>query len=770
RIYLADMRMQVSHDGGQTFRPMKERHKHSDNHTLTFRRDDPNYLLVGTDGGLYESFDNANNWRFVANLPVTQFYKLAVDDAEPFYNIYGGTQDNNTQAGPSRTDNAHGIRNADWYITLFADGHQPATEPGNPDIVYNEWQEGNLVRVDVTTGEVIHIQPQPDKGEPHERYNWDAPILVSPHAPTRLYFASQRVWQSDDRGDSWKALSEDLTRDQERLTLPIMGATQSWDNAWDVYAMSNYNTITSLAESPLQQGLIYAGTDDGLIQVTENSGEEWRKIEVSELPDVPATAFVNDIKTDLFDTSTVYIALDNHKYGDFTPYLLKSTDKGNSWQSIRGNLPDSSMVWRFVQDHEKAELCFAATEFGIYFTLDGGQKWMQLKGNVPTISFRDLAIQRRENDLIGASFGRGFYLLDNYSFLREVTPEQLAREATLFQPAKAWWYIPRSRLGLSEKGAMGADHFAAPNPPFGAVFNYYLAEGYSSLKQQRQKEEKEMLKANTAVEFPGWEKLNEEMQQDSMIVWVIIKDQSGDVVRRVKGPISKGFHQLAWDLRYPVTSAMSLHPPKYNEWYKPQGLLAPPGLYTATLAKQENGNLTLLSKQLSFEVVPLRSGALERPDISQSAFFWRKTEQFQRDLTAVSLALSKARQKTRVMNEALNRSEVQPGSMIQELYQIRQELYDLHIRLNGPAAQKEVGEKYPPTVKDRFQIVMMGIRNSTYGPTATHVRNLEIAVEELTLINTQLKEILEDKLPHLEQILLENGAPWVEGMKLPPLE
>ncbi|MEM9918281.1 MAG: glycosyl hydrolase, partial [Bacteroidota bacterium] len=449
RLYLVDVRMQISDNGGKTFRRMKEKYKHSDNHAIAFRKDDPDYLLVGTDGGLYESFDLAENWRFIDNLPVTQYYKVAVDDREPFYHIYGGTQDNNTQGGPSRTDNVHGIQNSDWKVVLNWDGHQPATEPGNPDIMYAERQEGNISRIDLKTGEVIDIQPQPAEGETYERFNWDAPILVSPHQTTRIYFASQRVWRSDDRGDNWQAISGDLTRNQERFDLPIMGRKQSWDNAWDLLAMSNYNTITSLAESPKQEGLIYAGTDDGLIQITEDGGKNWRKLEAGKLPGVPATAFVNDIKADLFDAQTVYIALDNHKYGDFKPYLLKSTDAGKSWKSISSNLPERTLVWRIVQDHIKKELFFAATEFGIYFSVNSGREWVPLKGNVPTISFRDLAIQRRENDLIGASFGRGFFVLDDYSVLREVSDQELAKEAKLFPTRKAWWYFQRPHLSFS---------------------------------------------------------------------------------------------------------------------------------------------------------------------------------------------------------------------------------------------------------------------------------------------------------------------------------
>jgi len=370
RIYLMDVRVQVSDDGGKNFRRIKHAAAHSDNHAMAFRADDPDYLLIGSDGGLYESFDLAENWRFINNMPLTQYYKVAVDDAKPFYNILGGTQDVNTHCGPSRTDNVHGIRNGDWYITLFGDGHQPATEPGNPNIVYSEWQQGNLCRIDQATGELVYIKPQPAEGESFERYNWDAPILVSSHDPKRIYFASQRVWRSENRGDNWKNISKDLTRQDKRLELPIMGGLRSYDNPWDVYAMSDYSTITSLAESPKNENLLYAGTDDGIIQVTENGGETWRKIDASSLPGVPSRAFINDIKADLHNEDVVYVAMDNHKEGDFKPYLFKSINRGKTWQKITEGIPERHLVWRVVQDHIEPNLMFAATEFGIFIWLE----------------------------------------------------------------------------------------------------------------------------------------------------------------------------------------------------------------------------------------------------------------------------------------------------------------------------------------------------------------------------------------------------------------
>jgi len=765
RIYLVDVRMQISDDGGKNFRRMKEKHKHSDNHALAFRADDPDYLLAGTDGGLYESFDLAENWRYIANLPVTQFYKVAVDDAEPFYFIYGGTQDNNTQGGPSRTDNVNGIQNSDWFITLFADGHQPATEPGNPDIMYSEWQQGNLVRVDRTNGEIVYIQPQPEADEDYERYNWDAPILVSPHSPTRLYFASQRVWRSDNRGDSWTTISDDLTKNQERIKLPIMDKTWSWDSPWDMGAMSNYNTITSLAESPLQQGLIYAGTDDGLIQVTEDGGKSWRKIDAGSLPGVPATAFVNDIKADLHEVNTVYIVLDNHKFGDLNPYLLKSTNRGKSWKSIKGNLPERTLIWRIVQDHKKPELLFTATEFGIYFTVNGGAKWIKLTGGVPTISFRDLAIQRRENDLVGASFGRGFFVFDDYSLLRDVSEEQLKQEATLFPTRKAWWYIEGAKLGFSEKGAQGASHFTAPNPPFGAVFTYYLKDGLKTKKTIRQEKEKKQIKQNKNVVFPGWDKIEAERRQAKPLTWLTVKNSDGTVVRRIQGSTKKGFHRIAWDLRYPAVNAIDKERKQSNN--QPKGVMAAPGDYTVTLSKQENGIITELSKPTSFKVEQMRKGALESANPQTTAAFWKELAELQRATSATSLTIRITNKKIDAMAAALARTPTAPGELDTKLFLLKQTLLELDVKLFGNRSKQQIGEKTKPSIGSRLRFAIGGTTSSTYGPTPAHKRSFEIAVTQFSLLKVELENMLNNQLPELEKALKKAGAPWTEGQPIP---
>jgi len=770
RIYLMDAYMKFSVDGGTTFKTVKYRYRHCDSHALAFKKSDPDYIMVGDDGGIYESFDQAENWRYIENLPVTQFYKLAVDDAEPFYNIYGGTQDNGTQGGPSRTDNVHGIQNSDWRLVLDWDGHQPATEPGNPDIVYAERQEGYLARVDMTTGEVVSIQPQPGADEDYERFNWDAPILVSPHSPARLYFASQRVWRSDDRGDEWTAISGDLTRNQDRMTLPIMGRRQSWDSPWDFDAMSNYNTITSISESPRVEGLIYVGTDDGLMQITEDGGASWRSLEVGDLSGVPATAFVNDLKADLHDPDTVYVALDNHKFGDSTPYLLKSADRGASWTSIRGDLPDRTLVWRVVQDHEKPDLLFAATEFGIYFSVSAGEAWVKLTGGVPTISFRDLAIQKRENDLVGASFGRGFFVLDDYSSLRSVSEEQLAEEATLFPIRKAWWYIPRSHLGFAEDdSSQGGSHYAAPNPGFGAVFTYHLKDGLKTKEQIRQASEKAKIEADQDIPFPGWDEVSDEKAESDPRIWIIVKDSDGNTVRRVSGSVEPGMNRVAWDLRHPAPEALGLKSTSSSSDSEPAGLLAAPGNYSATLATEIGGEITILSPPVHFEVAPLREGALEGISHSESAAFWRSYEDAVRTSSAVNRSLGVELARVEAMKKALSRATTAPGDLDERLNLLRTKLKDLEDELYGNRAKRQVGEKWRPTVGSRLSAVKLGLESSTYGPTPTHRKALEIANAQLQRITSDL-EAARAEAAALGEDLLQAGAPWVEGNRLPGLE
>ena len=750
RLYLVSNYMLVSDDHGATFYQMNVENKHVDDHAVAFKMSDPNYVIIGTDGGLFETFDLTKTWRFVRNLPVLQYYKISVGDGEPFYNVYGGTQDNGSNGGPTRTEFSHGIRNADWFKTLGADGHDSATEPGNPNIVYAETQQGGLHRIDMTTRDQVFIQPQPREGEPAERYNWDAPIEVSPHSPTRLYFASYRVWRSDDRGDSWTPVSGDLTRSQERITLDIMGRQQSFDGAWDLGAMSNYNTITSLGESPVQDGIVWAGTDDGLLWVTEDGGGNWRRIEVGSIPGVPATAFVNDVEGDMFDARTVYVALDNHKYGDYAPYLVKSTDLGRTWTSVTGNIPDRHLVWRVIQDHVESDLLFAATEFGIYATLDGGDEWVKLPGT-PPIAFRDLVIQRTHQDLVGASFGRGIFVLDDYTPLRDMTADRLRQEGALFQSRPAYWYA-EDEVADSQ----GDNEYTAPNPPYGAVFTYYLRDGYRTMEQERQARER-AIPAGQDVPFPGWDALEAEMREEGPSVQVVIRDLQGNVLNRVDGPTSAGVHRVAWDYELASRGAIGL-----GESGGGGDFLARPGRYTAELVKTEEGAVTRLAGPMEFHVVSIADGTLDRVSDALIEDYREEVVAFQLELDEVQRLMQRHLERVEALQAAHQRAPNPDAELTRRLARTRTDLLDLAERMRGSEARGEVGERNPPTPWSRLGVAARGL-NSTYGPTPMQRQMLEVGRAELTPIRADV-DAMTPVLEELHEAVRATGAPPVVGV------
>ncbi|WP_299839528.1 glycosyl hydrolase [uncultured Tenacibaculum sp.] len=753
KLFLMNNYVQISDDHGKTFYTMNERNKHVDSHAMAFKTSDPNYVLFGTDGGLYESFDLTKSWKFIRNLPITQYFKLAVDDSKPFYKIYGGTQDNGSHGGPSQTIYSDGITNGDWWKTLGADGHQSAIEPGNPKITYGEFQQGALWRIDQTTKETVFIQPQALEGDPFERFNWDAPILVSPHNPKRLYFASQRVWRSENRGDDWTPISKDLTLNQERITLPYYGKQQSWDNAWDVYAMSNYNTITSLAESPKQEGLLYAGTDDGIIQTTEDGGSTWRKFSLNTVKGLGFVPFVNDVRADLFDANVVYAAVDNHKYGNYKPYILKSTNKGKSWSIINGDLPERLLVWRLVQDHVNKDLIFAATEYGIYFTYNGGTNWIQLKEGVPTISFRDITIQRRENDLVGASFGRGFFVLDDITPLRNFNKSMLSKEATLFPIKDAYWYKQTSRVG-----SQGDAEYKAPNPAYGARFTYFMSDKVKSLKDERKAREKN----NT--DFPGWEAIEKETNQEKPSIELLIKDVSGKLVNTVKGTNKKGFNRVNWRLNYPSKNGERLNVRGNNRFFG-GGPLVTPGTYTATLVKRVDGVTTILEAPKEFKVIPMYEGALPRKSYDEMNTFREDVFTFRQDLTATNIEMRKLLQKISAMKRAAHKTTGPNDALLKDINKVRLDLLAIQKELGGDPVKDLIGEKSNPNAGEGASISWRAF-TSTYGPTGTHKGFLRRVKSQLQKVKTKLNTVLNTSMPGIERRLKQAGAPWIEGQGL----
>ena len=751
-LYQANVSLGRSQDGGKTWNSVESGAKHVDNHAVAFHPSDPDFILVGCDGGLYRSFDRGKTYDFFANLPLTQFYKVDVDYDYPFYNIVGGTQDNNTQYGPSRTRSSSGIVNSDWRPIIGGDGHDCAIDPKNPNLIYCESQQGNLRRYDRRTGEAVDIRPRSEKGEPDLRFNWDSPIHISPHSNKRIYHGSKKVHRSDDQGDSWTAISPDLSRNQNRLKLKVMDRVWSVDATYDFMAMSKYGNVTSISESPVVEGLIYAGTDDGLIQVTEDGGENWRRIE--RIFGIPEFAFVNDIKADRFDADTVYAALDNHKEGDFKPYLIVSKDRGKTWKNIGESLPERHLVWRIVQDHRKKELLFLGTEFGLFFTTNAGEKWIKLSGGVPNMAFRDVEIQRRENDLVGASFGRSFYILDDYSFLRSVSEEALkGNEFIVFPIRRALHYVPTRGAG-----SQGDSLYKASNPPHGAVFTIYRRDSFKSKKARRKEKEGKIKKQGGDVPTPSFEELAAEEKESKPELFVTIRDKEGKLVRRLAGPAGSGFHRVVWNLRRAsIASAGSSRN------------LVPPGKYTMVLERNVKGTFETIGKPQRFSVTSISKPSLPAQDREEVAAFYDSVERLSRTVRGAANRTDEALEELAEINKAIKNARIAKVDLLERTHKLETQLRELREALSGDAIRSRFSEPSVPSIQRRLGGAGSG-RGSTYGPTKTHRREYEIAAERFGEIHGDLQNLTGEEMDKLFIQLEKAGVPWTKGRPVPALK
>ena len=762
RIYIMNVFLMVSDDGGRTLRRLGERNKHVDNHDIWINPNNTDHYLVGCDGGIYESFDRGQTWDFKQNLPVPQFYDIATDNAKPFYNIYGGTQDNFSFGGPSRTRSASGITNADWFVTNGGDGFRSQVDPEDPNTIYSELQNGGLVRFDKRTGERIGIQPQPGRGEDPLRWNWDSPFIISPHSHTRLYFAADKLFRSDDRGDSWTTISGQLSRDLDRDKLPVMGKVWGVDAVAKNASTAFFGNASALAESQKKDGLIYVGTDDGLVQVTEDGGKNWRKID--KFPGVGDMAYVSRIVTSNHDANTAYVSFDNHQNNDFKPYLLKTTDAGRTWTSLTANLPKNGPVLAIAEDHVNPNLLFAGTEFGLWFSVDGGQKWIQLKGGMPTIAVRDLNIHKRENDLIVATFGRGIYILDDYTPLRLIKPESLRQDAGVFPIKDALMYIQSQPLGGRGKSFQGERYYTADNPPFGATVTWYLKEPIRTRKERRQESEREADRRGAPVGWPTREQLRAEEEEDAPAIVVTITDSSDRVVRRLTGPIGAGMQRLTWDLRYPAANLSAPPPPDADpDFEPPSGPLVMPGTYKATVSKRVDGVLTQLGSPQQFEVVVEGQENMSSADRAALVEFQQKAVRLQRAVSGATQAANALRPRLTAIKRAISETPSLPHSLYDQAMALEKRTNNITRALSGDAEARRRNMNTPPSINDRVGYVVGAQRMSTSRPTQTQTNQYAAAARDFEGVLVQLRQLIEVDLVRLEKQLEAAGAPWTPG-------
>ena len=753
KVYVLDTYSSITKDGGKTFERISTKGRHVDDHAFWINPDNPDHFLIGGDGGIYETFDGAKTFHFKDNLPITQFYRVSVDNYEPFYRVMGGTQDNNSMIVPSQTINEEGIINSDWIPLVGGDGYEALTDPSNPNIIYCLWQYGGLTRYDMQSGELLSIKPQERKDESAYRWNWDTPLILSPHSKTRIYTAANKVFRSDDRGNSWQVISDDLTRQIDRNKLPVMDKVWSVDAVAKNASTSFYGNIVSLSESPIVEGLIYVGTDDGLVQVTEDGGKTWRKIE--SFAGIPDMTYVSCLFASLHDANTVYASFDNHKRADFKPYILVSRDRGRTWKNISGDLKDPYVIYSITQDHLKPEMLFIGTEYGVFFTLDEGKKWIQLKGNLPTQAVRDLDIQRRENDLALASFGRGFYILDDYTPLRELSENLLnENDYQLFSVKDALMFIKRS----ATFGSTGSSFYKADNPPFGATFTYYVKEAPKTLKKQRQEEEKELIKNNKPVFYPTWDELRAEDDEESPFLLFTIYDEEGNVVRRLKEEVKSGLNRVTWDLRYP-----SLNPVKKESNKDNSGSPVLPGKYKVTMSVSINGTLKEVAGPVEFNAKVLNNVTLAAENRSGLVDFQRKVNELNRALRGAIEISSDLKNKIEIIKTALRHTENCPVSLIDEANRIADENIILYRKMVDDDVISKRNEPVYPSISARLDEVVYGLWQTSSDPTETYKQNYQIASDEFKPTLQRLKALVEIDIKNLEREMEKLGAPWTPG-------
>lgn len=464
RVYVIGWSIFVSDDGGRTFRGGLANVPHVDFHAMIVCPADTDHLMVGTDGGFYVSWDRGKTWDFHNSMAVGQFYNVAVDDSDP-YRIGGGLQDNGSWIGVGETlaegDGKYmgrkgALTNEDWRFIFGGDGFHVAFDPVDENIVYAEWQGGNIARVHLDTGVIRNIKPTVLEGQIKYRFNWNAPLMISPHDPSVLYLGGNAVFRLTERGNRWEQISDDLST-RELTKVMTEGSTAE-----------THGTVVALTESPAAQGVLWAGTDDGLIHVTAGASESWKNV----TPAVVAGRYISKIEASRFDRDTAYVAVDGHRTDDFEAVILKTSDLGETWTNIAAGLADGAPVKVVREDPSNADVLYVGTERAAWVTIDGGATWVRMNGEVlPTVAVDDIAIQPREHDVVLGTHGRSVWVLDDASPIAQLNADVVQSIFHVFTPKTA---VPRYRV---EAGALWSDAmFVAPNPPMGALITYWVRE------------------------------------------------------------------------------------------------------------------------------------------------------------------------------------------------------------------------------------------------------------------------------------------------------
>jgi photosystem II stability/assembly factor-like uncharacterized protein len=715
RVYVPVTPLLMSEDGGKTFDNIAKSMVHADNHTMWINPEDGDHMMVGNDGGLYTSRDGGDNWEWFANLPLMQLYTVAVDMQEPFYRVYGGTQDNGSWSGPVGTRFDDGINNEDWEFISGGDGFYAVADPNDPNTVYSQSQYGVLYRTDRASGEQMRIQPwQPQEGEfPPYRWNWSAPLAISPHDSKTLYFGANVVFRSKDRGTSWERISPDLTRQISRDDLPLQGKVQPSD-AIDLHASTAmFGNTTSLSVSTLRRGLIAAGTDDGLVQVSRDDGKNWQRSE--SFPGVPDMMKVGMVAWSSTDEGTLFAVFDGHKDNTFRPFVVRSDDYGKTWRNITSDLPEFGSTRSIAVHPRNGELLFVGTDFGVFASRDGGEHWLALQSGLPTNSVQGILVHPRENDLVVGTHGRGFWVLDELSLIEHLSPEVVSSHSYLAPPREATQVRDVSRGRKSH----GHSYFTAENPPRGAILDFWIGD--------------------SAQGEP---------------VRVEVLDRDGAVLRQVaETTAERGAHRVVWDLRHEAP------PHDGSSWRTPKGRFALPGDYTVRLTVGETSH----TQSLSVEMDP----AVEVSSRDRRA--QEKTLALQAQLLGAAYHAGKAVDASVEQTAALL-EQIDAKGASRALKAQAEAAAEVAARLKVALRGEEMGIAQQETrlpLADLTQRLYMTTESRTGAPTPAQRELTSLAHRDLAQVLSELGPFLAEELPALQAGATAAGFDWPQELPAP---
>ena len=730
RIYLLHVRLFLSEDGGKSFRrDVFGPGAHGDWRGFWIDPGNSNHLIVGNDGGVYFSYDRGRTWDFQSNIPVSQFYAVSVDFEEPFYNIYGGLQDNGTFGGPSGTRHVAGITNADWSRTAGGDGFYTQVDPTDPTVVYCESQYGVLYRFDTRTGERRSIQPRPPDGEAY-RWNWSSPLRISRYDSNTLYFAANVVFRSRDRGDSWEVISPDLTLRLDPYELPIMGKVWPSNSVAYHQGTADLGNVASLSESPLERGLLAVGTDDGLVHVTRDDGRTWEKFD--RFPGVPEQTWVTRVLLSAHDEETIYATFAGHRDNDFRPHVLKSTDLGKNWEPITGDLPDLGTLRVILEHPSNPNLLFVGTELGVFVSISGGGHWVPLRNNLPTVLVHDLLVHPRKNDLVVATYGRGLWILDDLAILEEMTPEVLGGSSHLAR------IRPATELHRYDRhwGSEGHRLFAAPNPPDGAIITYYINPDVMS---------------------------SEEAPRVQLDILNATKDRVVRKLLPLQGEKGAGIQRLVWDLRHPLPFDTSEDEPSFSRG-RPRGPFVLPGNYQARLSVGEATHVQSV-KVMGDPLIDISLEDRRR---------WHDTlltlTQMEATVRAVVSTAGEVKDRLTDVQDSLERHPDVPESLRYTARTLLAEADEILGQMSGGETRGGAEQRRQMPIASQVTRLYSSVEAATAVPTADQRRLILESREKLNEQVAKLNRLVSEALPALNDQLTQHGVSWTPGrpIGLPP--